>query len=176
MIRAIGLACVALAGVLAFLPLQLLDADEAWFAFAAVAVVIALLLLILVIAWRNRPGIAILAVFIAASWLLITSNTTGLRERMRWIVYGTQAKSAVLALPNPPRGQLRHAEWDAWGFAGMDTSIYLVFDPANALQAASTHPAPIIAPALPCAVSSIEQLEPSWYSVQFYTSKHWENC
>jgi hypothetical protein len=163
--RSIALACVALAGVAAFVPLQLLEADTAWLAFAGVAVIVTLALVVFAIVWKSAIGAAITAAFVAAALVLLTHDTDGLREQIRWTAYAAQAKAAVRAMPPQPSGQLQHVVWDAWGWAGMDTSVYLVYDPANALPKK-----------LPCPVTSIQRLEPNWYSVRFYTSEDWTNC
>jgi hypothetical protein len=38
-------------------------------------------------------------------------------------------KRKVLAQPASANGEFRHVEWDGWGWAGQDTTVYLVFDP-----------------------------------------------
>jgi hypothetical protein len=174
--RSITLACIAAIGLCAFVPIQLLDNDAAWFAFAGAGVIVTLILVTYSIAWRSRIGFAIAAISVAAACILLTSDTTSLRERVRWIADAGPYKADVLASHPPSRRQLPHAVWDAWGWGGMDTSVYLVFDPANSLLAASQRKTPGRPPELPCPVYSVQRLEPDWYSVRFYTSEDWNDC
>jgi hypothetical protein len=78
-----------------------------------------------------------------------------------------------LAQPQPTHGELKHVEWDGWGWGGQDTTVYLVFDPADLLsQAASSHH-PGKYNGIPCEVFLVRRLESQWYTVQFYTDEWW---
>jgi hypothetical protein len=173
--RWIELSCVAVLGLLAFIPLQLLESDEASLVFAFVALIATLVLIGLVIASRSFVGVAIVAAYIVTALALVSNGAYPLRENVRWAAFASQAKANALA--SHPRGQqLPHAVWDAWGWAGMDTSVYLVFDPNDSLLAASRLKSPGKPPGIPCAVYSVHQMEPHWYSVHFFTSEEWESC
>jgi hypothetical protein len=170
------LCCVALVGVLAFVPLQLLlEFDEASLAFACVALISTLTLIILVIVWRSVVGVAIIAVYIALAWMLL-SNDYPLREKARWAAFASQYKADVLASFPPPPNELRHVSWDAWGWAGMDTYVYLVFDPSDSLRAASSAKSPLKLAGIPCPGNSVQQMEPHWYSVRYFTDEQWGSC
>jgi hypothetical protein len=171
----VGLFCFAVAGLLVFIPLQLLESDEASLVFAFVALVATLILIGLVIASRSFVGVAIVAAYIVAALTLVVNGAYPLRENVRWVVFASQAKANVLA-SHPRQGQLPHAVWDAWGWAGMDTSVYLVFDPDDSLLAASRLKSPGKPPGIPCAVYGVHHMEPHWYSVHFFTSEGCESC
>jgi hypothetical protein len=79
----------------------------------------------------------------------------------------------VQAQPEPPSGQLKHIEWGSWGFAGQDTSVFLAFDPADALAPADGIERPGKLSGLPCAVFQVRRLESHWYTVQFFTNTYW---
>lgn len=49
----------------------------------------------------------------------------------RWQVWSRSYKAEVLAQPNSAIEELKHIEWDGWGWAGMGTTVYLVFDPTD---------------------------------------------
>jgi hypothetical protein len=47
-------------------------------------------------------------------------------------------KREVLAQSGGTAGELKHVEWDGWGFSGAgDTTVYLVYDPTDSLSAAA---------------------------------------
>jgi hypothetical protein len=69
---------------------------------------------------------------------------------------------------------LRHIEWDGWGWAGMDTTVFLVFDPADSLSTAAKSHQPGKYNGLPCEVSRVRRLRSHWYNVQFYTDEYWD--
>ena len=172
----IGSFCVAVAGLLAFIPLQFLESDEASLAFACVALIATLILIGLAIASRRLVGIAIIAAYIILAGALLANNSSyPLREKVRWAAFASQYKANVVA-SHPQQQQLRHAVWDAWGWVGMDTYVYLVFDPNDSLLPASRLKSPGKPPGIPCAVYSVHQMEPHWYSVHYYTSQEWDSC
>ena len=90
----------------------------------------------------------------------------------RWLIGSSHYKAEVLAEPSPANGELKHIEWDGWGWAGMDTTIYLVFDPTDSLSRANGHSGKFVG--IPCEVLLVKRLEAKWYTVQFYTSHYWE--
>ncbi len=81
-----------------------------------------------------------------------------------------------MAQPLPSDGQLRHIEWDVWGFAGQYNVTYLVFDPFDALAAAAGDGASGKFPGIRCEVASVHRLESHWYMVRFYTNTAWTFC
>ena len=68
-------------------------------------------------------------------------------------------------------------EWEGWGFPGAgNTVVYLVYEPADALAAASRKHTPGKYNGLPCTVYAVHRLEANWYTVQFYTDTDWTHC
>jgi hypothetical protein len=114
--------------------------------------------------------IAVLAISVILFW-----NYSTVRTVARWLLWSHEYKSSVLAQSSPQNGELKHIEWDGWGFAGEDTTVYLVFDPTDSLSAARSHQ-PGRFRGVPCEVPSVQRLESHWYTVQFYTDQSWGNC
>jgi hypothetical protein len=56
-----------------------------------------------------------------AIWNYPTAKTTA-----RWLLWSRDYKSKVLSQPSSSSGDLKHIEWDGWGWAGMNTAVYLV--------------------------------------------------
>jgi hypothetical protein len=52
---------------------------------------------------------------------------------LRWRVSSRSYKAKVLGQPASANAEFKHVEWDGWGWAGQDTTVYLVFDPKFAL-------------------------------------------
>jgi hypothetical protein len=94
-------------------------------------------------------------------------------NRARWLVWSRSYKAEVLRQPNSANEELKHTEWDGWGWAGMDTTVYLVFDPTDLLSRAATSHQPGKYNGLPCEVFLVRRLERHWYTVQFYTDEWW---
>jgi hypothetical protein len=91
---------------------------------------------------------------------------------VRWLFLSRGYKARVLA--QVPNEQLKHVEWDGWGFAGAgDTTEFLVFDPADSLAGAAEALPPVKAPGLPCEVVRVRRLGRQWYAVLFYTDTYW---
>jgi hypothetical protein len=97
-------------------------------------------------------------------------------SRARWLVHANEYKAKVMSEPLEQNGSLRHVEWDGWGFAGSDTTLYLVFDPKDQLFAASSTERAGKYPGIPCQVFRVRRLEKNWYTVHFYTDQAWNNC
>jgi hypothetical protein len=152
----------------------------------------ALLYLVLVVA--PLLLIALLAMFVRPwrqKWLTITSAVTiylictavGLRFfpryrfDVRWVVTAKHYKQEILNQSSPANGQLRHAEWDGWGFAPSgNTTVYVVYDPSDSLLKSGGSYREVSLTGLPCDVSDIQRLQQSWYAVVFYTDTDWEHC
>ena len=128
---------------------------------------------------RKRMAVAVgLALFL----LLILAASVVLRPMFgnpwpinyaRWLVWSRSYKAEVLAQPDSANKELKHIEWDGWGWAGMDTTVYLVFDPTDSLsQAANSHHSGKYS-GIPCEVHLVRRLEDKWYTVQFYTNYDW---
>ena len=121
--------------------------------------------------WLACVVLGVLFVTPLAIWNYSAAKTTA-----RWLLWSRDYKSRVLSQPSSSSGELKHIEWDAWGWATIDTTVYLVFDPTNSLSlAASTHISGKFA-GIPCEVPNVSRLESQWYIVTFYTNQEWRNC
>ena len=110
---------------------------------------------------------------LAGAWFLGMGHNSAAVNTARWLLRASHYKAEVLAQPDSDNRQLKHIEWDGWGWAGQDTTVYLVFDPTDSLsKAASTHQ-PGTYNGIPCEVFVIRRLETNWYTVQFYTDEWW---
>jgi hypothetical protein len=99
-----------------------------------------------------------------------------IRTQVRWSLWSRRYKNTLLAQRNSAEAELKHMEWDGWGFVGMDTTVYLVFDPTDSLSsAASTHQSGRFG-GIPCKVPKVSRLENQWYAVTFYTNQYWDGC
>jgi len=124
---------------------------------------------------RRTAAVATLAAFLVFTGMLLT-NFLVIKDAVRWFAYGRILKGEVLKQPEPINSSLRHIEWEGWGFAGNDTTVYLVFDPKNALANATKKQTSGKFGDLPCEVYRIRQRESQWYTVQFYTQTDWDSC
>jgi hypothetical protein len=116
-------------------------------------------------------GTAGLMLVIAAA-LLMSVGCQKSSDAARWLARSRNYKSEVLAQPTAV-GELKHIEWDGWGWGGQDTTVYLVYDPADSLAAAAKGQKPGKFNGIPCEVLRVRRLESYWYTVQFYTNEFW---
>jgi hypothetical protein len=177
----------AIAGFIIFTPLVFLQADTYDFLTLFVVAPILSVITIIVIVWlvyyavcygqrQIQPILCSLAILwvIPSSLLLYNlAYPVQLRETARWFASSQNYKRQVLAQPDPANGQLKHIEWDGWGWAAQDTNVYLVFDPTDSLSAAAKSRQPGKFNGIPCAVPHIRRLESQWYAVRFYTDDFW---
>ncbi len=173
-----------LAATLSFFPLAAVFPDpilNPYILLVVPVVVLALLILVITYSVRWKPlrilwSLGMLAAFLLVS-LVLTASHVVIRTSERWLIWSHLYKSEVLAAPSPRSGELRHVHWDGWGFvpAG-DTDVYLVFDPIDSLASAARRNLVGKVPGVPCEVDSVNRLEKSWYTVQFYTDETWDNC
>jgi hypothetical protein len=126
-------------------------------------------------ALRSVATLSMLVVYCAVSWGLFR-NAFELRTTARWLFGSKDYKARVLAQPDSADGQLKHIEWDSWGFAGADSIAYLVFDPSDSLSTAANSRAPGKDSGLPCKVWRVRRLESHYYTVLFYTDTDWSHC
>jgi len=144
--------------------------------FLVVVPIISLILLVVSIRRKSISVLSMLAAYCAVSLILMKSSYD-LRTAGRWILWSKVYKSQLLAQPNPAKGELRHMEWDGWGFPGAgDTYVYLVFDPSDSLAAAAKSHSPAKLSGIPCEVPKVRRLESHWYSVVLYTDTNWGEC
>jgi hypothetical protein len=85
-------------------------------------------------------------------------------------------KKQVLEQPAAGNGDFKHIEWDGSGFAGVDNTAYLVFDPSDSLSTTAKNHQPLKPGGRSCDVLDIRRLGKDWYAVLFYTDQTWDYC
>jgi hypothetical protein len=110
---------------------------------------------------------------ISVLWWVLIGHRSAIGTRAKWLLRSRDYKAEVLAQPDSTIGELRHVEWDGWGWGGQDTVIYLVFDPTDSLSHAATSHQPGKYSGIPCEVFLVRRLESHWYTVWFYTNYEW---
>jgi hypothetical protein len=120
---------------------------------------------------------AIGTLLVAAS-LVITAAVAwqfyAIRSATKWFMWSQSYKREVLAQSGGTARELKHIEWDGWGFPGAgDTTVYLVYDPTDSLSAAAKSHQPGKFVGIPCTVPLVSHLESQWYAVRFYTNEWW---
>jgi hypothetical protein len=134
-----------------------------------------LVILLRTVRSQSMAAFLMVAVFSAGSWLGFKSSDD-VRTTGRWLLQSGMYKAATLAQPNPSDHELKHVEWDGWGFAGVDNTVYLVFDPTDSLRGPAESHLPGKYAGIPCKVFKVRRLEKRWYTVWFYTNTDWNNC
>jgi hypothetical protein len=125
-------------------------------------------------AYRSKRLLA-LFVFVAIASVLVW-NLSEVKTEVKWLISSRRYKTEVSTQRSRTSGEFKHIEWDGWGWAGQDTTAYLVFDPADSLSsAASTHQSGKFV-GIPCEVPKVRRLESQWYVVTFYTNQDWGRC
>jgi hypothetical protein len=167
-----------------FVPLAIRQDDDLYLFYSFIVVLIVSLLgciFLLVAASRKRLQralsiLAMLATYWAASALLAWNHFT-IRTSGRWFLDSQNYKSMAIAQSSPPNVELKHVEWDAWGYPGAgNTTVFLVFDPTDSLSVAlrSHHSGKFSG--IPCEVPLVRRMESYWYIVLFYTDESWGRC
>ncbi|HXN98106.1 MAG TPA: hypothetical protein VN881_03480 [Candidatus Acidoferrales bacterium] len=124
---------------------------------------------------RCVPILTMLAIF----WVLsvpLFKNYLAIRSSGRWLIWSGDYKAKVTAQPIPANGNVKHLNWDGWGWGGENTEVYLVFDPSDSLSDAARSHRPGKFGGLPCKVDRVFRLERNWYATQFYTGTDWDHC
>jgi hypothetical protein len=120
---------------------------------------------------------AVLWATAACVFLYNRAHPFEIRENVRWLLWSHEYKEQVLAQPVSVDGNFKHIEWDVSGFAGVaNNTAYLVFDPTDALSAATGNSRATKFNGVPCKVRAIHCLENHWYAVLFYTDQAWGEC
>jgi hypothetical protein len=166
-----------LAAIVVFLPLLIVSNLDVLYLFIVVPIllIIGLCVLIYAAVRRNLRVALALAVFWTASALLFIYPSE-VRSPIKWLLWSSEYKKRVLAQPNPSNSDFKHIEWDGWGLSGIDTTIYLVFDPTDSLAAAAKSHQPGKFNGVPCKVPWVRRMQSHWYTVMFYTDKDWGGC
>src|SRR5579862_5282981 len=116
-----------------------------------------------------------IAVFVMTFFIVLGSllafevkRPVEIRSALRWRLWPAEYKAQVLAQPASPDGDFKHIEWDEWGFGPVaDTTLYLVFDPADSLAAELKEHRSGKFSGIPCEVPRVRRLESHWYTVLF---------
>jgi hypothetical protein len=171
----------ALGALVLFLPIITTfgyDGGEILYVLLVVPTV-SITLLVLAFFKRGRLRFAVLSMLVVY-WVVslgLLKNALDVRSDARWMFLSKDYKAKVLAQPSPVAGELRHIEWDAWGFAGVgDTDVYLVFDPNDSLLVAAKSHSSGKFSGIPCKVYRIRRLERHYYTVLFYSDTDWDHC
>jgi hypothetical protein len=112
-------------------------------------------------------GGALFVIAVAIAW-----NFYAIRSAARWLAWSQHYQAEVLAQSSVSE-ELKHIQWDGWGWAGQDTTVYLVFDPTDSLLAAAREHRPGKFNGIPCEVPAVDRMEKNWYAVRFYTNEWW---
>ena len=166
-----------LAAIIVFLPLLIVSNLDVLYLFIVVPIllIIGLCVLIYAAVRRNLRVAVALAAFWTTSALLFIYPSE-IRSPIKWLLWSSECKKQVLAQPVSPNGDFKHIEWDGWGWAGIDTTIYLVFDPTDSLAVAAKSHQPGKFKGIPCKVPWVRRMQSHWYTVMFYTDQDWAGC
>ncbi len=100
---------------------------------------------------KLRNVLAVFAIVIAG--VIIWSFDGSLRRSIKWVAASSHLKKVVLDQPPTKDGSLKHVEWESWAFPGAGaTTVYLAFDPSDALAGGTGSRRPVRPPGLPCKV------------------------
>jgi len=166
-----------LAAIIVFIPVVINENIDVLYLFIVAPGLFIMGLCVLVYAafCKNLRIAAMVATFWTASALLFIYGPE-VRSPIKWLLFSTKYKNQVLAQPVSSNGDFKHTEWDGWGWAGINTSVYLVFDPTDSLAAAAKSHQPGKFKGIPCAVPWVRRLQSHWYRVMFYTDQDWGGC
>jgi hypothetical protein len=163
------------AGLAMFLALLIPDRDGSFILFLLLGFLIIGLMVIEAIRKKRRQRLLTLltlGIYCAISAALL-GHFYSVHTAARWLVWSHDYKAKVL-VQAAANGELKHVEWDGWGFAGAgDTTIYLVFDPTDSLSVAAKSHRPGTFSGIPCEVPLVDRVESQWYIVRFYTDENW---
>lgn len=120
--------------------------------------------------WNSGAALLALFSFLAVSIGMFRS-TTHLRPWARWVVASGRYTKLVLSQEPDPQTGLRYIEWDAWGWAGMDTSVELVYDPSDSLAQEIRHNPKGRFAEIAEKTYFVQRLGRGWYSLTLYTSE-----
>ncbi len=120
--------------------------------------------------WGNRTSVYAVLAFLAVSIGMFLSNQR-LRPWARWLVASGRYTTLVLQQPPDPQTGLRSIEWDGWGWAGMNTSVDLVYDHKDSLaHEIRNNPKGRFAE-IAEKTAFAQRLGPGWYSLTLYTGE-----
>jgi hypothetical protein len=109
--------------------------------------------------------------FVCVSFAMSHSETH-LRPWARWLIASSSYKSQVIAQPITDPSGIRFIEWDGWGWAGMDTNVYLIYDPSDTLKFGAHKVQGKKSVEITEKAQFIQRLEHNWYSATLFTSEY----
>src|ERR1700722_313340 len=167
----------SLAAIFVFIPLVISESWDVLYLFIiAPGLIIMGLCALIYAAFRKNLRIAVMvATFWAVSAFLFL-HSSDVRSPIKWFLWSHQYKAQVLAQPASPGEDFKHVEWDGWGWGGINTSVYLVFDPTDSLAGAARNDQSGKFNGIPCEVPWVRRMESHWYTAMFYTDKDWSGC
>jgi cell division protein FtsW (lipid II flippase) len=168
----------ALVALLVFLPSLISSNNDALYLFFVVPCLALVSICVLIFAAIRRDLLIAIAVvtFCAVSAVAFLYNYQ-IRTFARWTVWSREYKEQVLAEPTSASGDLKHIEWDGWGWGGQDFSLFLVFDPADSLSGPDARSGKV--KGIPCEVSYVRRMDTHWYVVYFdayVDQSSWDRC
>jgi hypothetical protein len=170
----------ALGAVIIALPTMIFGNDiGTFFITLLLGAIVSLILLIIAVQQVRRRALSVLSMLtlFCAVGVLLFRVSEDVRTTGRWLIRSKHYKAEVLAQPNSAKGELKHVEWDGWGFPGAgDTVMYLVFDPNDSLAAPGKSRSPGKFNGIPCEVVHVRRVENHWYTALFYTDTDWDHC
>lgn len=175
-IKARRLCLYCLAGMMVFLPLVITSSDLSGLLYFLVALPTTSIVLGISTLRKRGRGRLMLTAALLSYWLIsgmIFRHFSEVRDRSRWLFQARTYKASVLGLPLPLDGEFRHVEWEGWGFAGNETTVYLVVDPSDSLSEPAKDHLNGKFKGISCAVYRVHRLEKHWYTVAFYTDTSW---
>ncbi len=169
-----------LAAVIVFLPSLISSKTEVLYIFVIVPglALISICVLIYAAVSRRLPTAMMVATFCVVSAVAFLYNFQ-IRTFTRWLLWSGQYKKEVLAEPTPVNGDLKHIEWDGWGWGGQDFSVFLVFDPTDSLSGPAQNDQLGKLNGIPCEVSYVRRMDSHWYIVFFdgyVDQSSWDSC
>ncbi len=159
----------ALAAILISLPLLISSLGDLYFFLITPVLVITGICVLIYAAIRKDFFLAAtVPIFLAISAVALLYNFQ-IRTFTRWFIWSRHYKNDVLEEPSQANGDLKHMEWDGWGWGGQDTTVYLVFDPTNSLAGDAQNDASGKLKGIPCEVSEVRRMDSHWYIVLIET-------
>ncbi|MGH9716508.1 MAG: hypothetical protein ACRD4R_07250 [Candidatus Acidiferrales bacterium] len=168
--------CGVLAAVLIFVPLLISSSMEVlyWFLILPGLAFLGICVLIYAAMHKDLWVAVMVPAFFAVSAVMFIGSFA-IRTSTRWLLWSGQYKKQVLTVRAPVNGDLKHIEWDGSGFAGTDTTFFLVFDPTNSLAAAAHDNQFGKFKGIPCDVSEVDRMDSHWYLVEIDFG-NWDGC
>ncbi len=160
-------------------PIALLDDRDRADALAILFVIPIFAGLIVVAARRQRQRtvsiVAAVAAFVCVAYFA-ERNAYDLHVHAKWLRHRNSYIAELSVQRRPNDYQLRHEDWDDWGAFGIDTSTFVVFDPADSLADAAIEGKAGKVRGIPCPVYRVTRLEPRYYDVWFFAGTSWNAC